>query len=81
MHSGSSFICKMKNALGAAIYLDGFGIIALLSAIVASLLNRKPISLLALFFSIAALVMFNTQLGSIAFVLSVLLLTKNGQHT
>ncbi len=76
-----SFVCKMKNALGAAIYLDGFGIIALLSAVIASLINRKAMSILALFFSIAALMMFNTLLGSIAFVLSVFLLTKNGQYT
>lgn len=77
---GGSLICKMRNALGAAIYLDVFGIIALLSAVVASLVNRKPISLLALFLSIAALLMFNTLLGSIAFVLSVLLLMKDEQH-
>jgi hypothetical protein len=77
---GGSFICKIKNALGTAIYVDGFGIIALLSALVASLVNRKPISLLALFLSIAALVMFNTLLGSIAFVLSILLLTRDEQH-
>lgn len=75
--SECSFFFKIKNALGAAIYIDGFGIMALFSVFVAALSNRKPISLLALFFSIAALVMFNTLLGSIAFVLSVFLLTKD----
>lgn len=74
---GGSFVCKLKNALGVAIYNDGFGILALMSALVALLLNRKPISLLTLFLSIAALMMFNTLLGSIAFVLSVFLLTKD----
>ncbi|WP_309500241.1 glycosyl hydrolase [Sulfurovum sp.] len=77
--SGSSFMCNIKTALGVAVYVNGFGIIAILSTLVASFVNQKFISLLALFFSIAALVMFNTLLGSIAFVSSVFLLTKNGQ--
>lgn len=74
-----TFICKVRHALGATIYLNGFGISALLSALVASLVNRTPISLFALFLSIGALIMFNTLLGSIGFVLSVFLLTKSNQ--
>ena len=77
---GETFLCKMRNALGAAIYLDGFGILALLSALVASFANRRAISLFALFCSIAALMMFNTLLGSIGFVLSLFLLTNDLKH-
>jgi exo-beta-1,3-glucanase (GH17 family) len=74
--SGGSFICNLKSSLGAAIYVDTFGIIALFGAVIAFVANKKLISLVALFLSIAALVMFNTQLGSIAFVVSIFLLTK-----
>jgi hypothetical protein len=69
-------ICKMRNALGTTIYFNGFGIMALMSTIAASLVKKRRISLFALFLSIAALMMFNTLLGSIGFVLSLFLLTN-----
>jgi len=75
-----AFICKIRSSLGAAIYFNGFGITALLSVLVASLVNRTPISLFALFLSVAALVMFNPLFGSIGFVVSVFLLTNKMLH-
>jgi len=75
-----TFICKMRNALGATIYLNGFGITVLISTFAASLVKKRPISLFALLLSIFALMMFNTLLGSIGFVLSLFLLS-NERHT
>jgi len=75
-----TFICEMRNALGATIYLNGFGITALIITFAASLVKKRPISLFALFSSISALMMFNTLSGSIGFVLSLFLLTNEKQH-
>lgn len=75
-----TFICKMRTALGTTIYLNGFGITALISTLAASLVKKRPLSLFALFLSIAALMMFNTLLGSIGFVLSLFLITNEMQH-
>lgn len=43
MAFSGSFICQMKNVLKAVMYVDGFGIIALLNVVISSLVNRKPI--------------------------------------
>ena len=75
-----SLICKLRNSLAVYVYLQILGYIAMISAGVALLLNKKIISHVALFLSILALVMFNTFFGSIAFVVVLHLLTKEKKY-
>ncbi len=71
-----SFICMVRTYLGEVIYIQIFGAIAIVMAVVALFANKKSISLVALFFSVGALLLFNANLGSFAFVLSIFMLTK-----
>lgn len=71
-----SLVCEIRSALGISVHYQTFGLVAVFSAAAAFFANKKTLSLLALFFSIGAILMFNTLLGCVAFVLSLYLLTK-----
>ncbi|OYY30579.1 MAG: glycosyl hydrolase [Sulfurovum sp. 39-42-12] len=73
----ATWVCEIKSALGLAAYHDVFGTLAIFTALFALVKKQKFTSLLALFFSVGALMLFNTLLGSIAFVVSLFLLTKD----
>jgi len=72
-----TYLCEIKSALGLAAYLDVFGSVAFLAILLAVFTKHKGITLFALFLSVGALMLFNTFLGSIVFVSSLFLLTKN----
>jgi hypothetical protein len=73
----ATWVCEIKSALGLAAYWDVFGSVAIATALFALVKRQKFTSLLALFFSVGALMLFNTSLGSIAFVVSLFLFTKD----
>lgn len=74
--SMDSLVCALRAKLGLYAYMHVFGEAALLGAIVALFINKKIISYTALFLGICALMMMNAFFGSIAFVMALLLLTK-----
>jgi hypothetical protein len=75
--SPGSLVCEIRSALGISVHYQIFGLISMVSTIAAFFANKKPLSLLAMFFSIGAILMFNTLLGCVTFVVSLFLLTKN----
>ena len=62
--------------MGGAVYFGYIGFISLIIALFALILNKKSYSLIALFFSVGSLILTNTFLGSISFLIVVYLLTK-----
>ncbi|QKF81712.1 glycosyl hydrolase [Halarcobacter ebronensis] len=69
--------CELKKSIGLAVYFGYIGFVTVLIAVIAYIINKKPYSLIALFFSIGSLILTNTFLGSISFLLAVYLLTKD----
>ena len=71
-----SFACNIRDTIGLMAYKGMFGVISILSVIIAILFNRQFLSYIALFFGICAILLFNTFLGSIGFIIALFLLTK-----
>lgn len=71
-----TLLCGFKNEIGYLGYIGVFGIIAIFSAIIALVTRNKQFILAALFISIFAIMMFNTIVGSIAFILTTMILCK-----
>jgi hypothetical protein len=63
--------------MGAAVYFGYIGFITILVTVIAFIANKKSYSLIALFFSVGSLILTNTFLGSISFLIAVYLLTKD----
>jgi exo-beta-1,3-glucanase (GH17 family) len=74
--NGDTLLCGFKNEIGYLGYIGVFGIIAICSAIIALVTKNKQFILAALFISIFAIMMFNTIVGSIAFILTTMILCK-----
>lgn len=73
----SSLACEVNKYMGLAVYFGYVGYVTILIAVIAFIINKKPFTLIALFFSIGSLILANTFLGSISFLIAVYLLTKN----
>ncbi|MEZ4693152.1 MAG: hypothetical protein R2837_03975 [Aliarcobacter sp.] len=62
--------------MGASIYFGYVGLISIIFAIIAFVINKKSFSIIALFLSIGSLILSNTFLGAISFIIAIYLLTK-----
>jgi exo-beta-1,3-glucanase (GH17 family) len=72
----NSLSCGVKDFMGAAVYFGYIGFITIAMAIIAFIIDKKSYTMIALFFSVGSLILSNTFLGSIGFIISVYLLTK-----
>ena len=75
--NSASLSCEIKDFMGAAVYFGYIGFVTILVAVIAFITNKKSYSLIALFFSVGSLILTNTFLGSISFLIAVYLLTKD----
>lgn len=71
-----TLLCGFKNQVGYLGYIGVFGIIAICIAILALFINNKKFILVSLFASVFSIMMFNTYVGSIAFILTIIVLCK-----
>ena len=71
-----TLLCGFKNQVGYLGYIGVFGIIAICIAILALFINNKKFVLVSLFASVFSIMMFNTYVGSIAFILTIIVLCK-----
>lgn len=71
-----TLLCGFKNQVGYLGYIGVFGIIAICIAILALFINNKKFILVSLFASVFSIMMFNTYVGSIAFILTIIILCK-----
>lgn len=69
--SPNSSLCKARESFALFLYLGKLGIAAIVVAAVAFFVKYKPLSLVSLLISVGAIVMNNTFLGAIAFVISM----------
>lgn len=74
--NADTLLCGFKNQVGYLGYIGVFGIIAICIAILALFINNKKFVLVSLFTSVFAIMMFNTYVGSIAFILTAIILCK-----
>lgn len=78
----NSFLCDARASFYLIIYLGYVGIGALLAAAVAFFAKSKYVSVFALFIGIGAVVMNNTSIGSIAFLVALAtFLRPKKEHT
>ena len=71
-----TLLCGFKNQVGYLGYIGVFGIIAICIAILALFINNRKFILVSLFASVFSIMMFNTYVGSIAFILTIIVLCK-----
>ena len=71
-----TLLCGFKNQVGYLGYIGVFGIIAICIAILTLFINNKKFVLVSLFASVFSIMMFNTYVGSIAFILTIIVLCK-----
>ena len=69
--------CQIRDLIGALIYFGYLGMMALGFAILAFFISKRFFTLLALCITLAAIVLSNTFLGSIGFIICISLLTRN----
>jgi len=67
------FICNLRSFLGYVIYFQILGYISAAFVVMTLIFKHRYVALIALFFSICSLVLFNTALGSLCFVVASLL--------
>lgn len=72
----SSFICKIRESLALFLYLGKLGIASLIIVVIAFFVNYRSLYILALFVSIVAIVLNNTYLGSISYIISIYLFSE-----
>ncbi|MFA5453894.1 MAG: glycosyl hydrolase [Sulfurimonas sp.] len=77
--SADSLLCRMRASLALFLHLGKLGTVALIMAVIAFFANNKYISLLSLFVSVGAVLLFNASLGAIAFVLSMFVVLRSLQ--
>ncbi|MDD2896171.1 MAG: glycosyl hydrolase [Aliarcobacter sp.] len=71
-----TLLCGFKNEIGYWGYIGVFGIIAICLSALTLFIKNKKFSLIALFASVFAIMMFNTYVGSIAFIIVIMMLCK-----
>ena len=71
-----TLLCGFKDAIGYWGYIGVFGVIAICFSILTLFISNKKFGLIALFTSVFAIMMFNTYVGSIAFIIVIMLLCK-----
>lgn len=71
-----SFLCDARAWMAHMLYLGYFGVIALFGAVMAYLTYDRVVSYGALALSVGAIVLLNTTLGAIAFLLSLMIVAK-----
>ncbi len=74
--NGDSLICAFRDKVGYFAWIGVFGIIAICASILALIIRGKYLTLTSLLISIFAIMLFNTYLGAIAFILTILVLSK-----
>jgi exo-beta-1,3-glucanase (GH17 family) len=72
----NSLSCGIKDFIGAAVYFGYVGFIAIITAIIAFIVDKRSYTMIALFFSVGSVILSNTFLGSIGFIIVTYLLTK-----
>lgn len=77
--SADSLLCNIRASLALFLHLGKLGIVALIMAAVAFFANNKYLSLLSLFVSVGAVLLFNASLGAVAFVLSMFVVLKSSK--
>ncbi len=75
--SVDSTLCAIRESLAKFLHLGRLEIFAVIVAIVAFFANNRYLSVLSLFVSMGAVLLFNASLGSAAFVLSMFLVLKS----
>ncbi len=71
-----SFLCDARAWMAHMLYLGYFGVIALFGAVMAYFTHDRVVSYGALALSVGAIVLLNTTLGAIAFLLSLMIVAK-----
>ena len=71
-----SFLCDARAWMAHMLYLGYFGFIALFGAAMAYFTYDRVVSYGALALSVGAIVLLNTTLGAIAFLLSLMIVAK-----
>ncbi|WP_294887597.1 glycosyl hydrolase [Sulfurimonas sp. RIFCSPLOWO2_12_36_12] len=74
--SVDSALCVIRESLAKFLHLGRLEIFAVIVAVVAFFANNRYLSVLSLFVSMGAVLLFNASLGSAAFVLSMFLVLK-----
>lgn len=74
--SSGTLTCDIKDFIGAFLYYSYLGFIALASALIAYFVNNRIITLSALAIGISGILLSNAFLGSIGFIISIYLLTR-----
>jgi hypothetical protein len=69
-------LCSIRASLALFLHLGKLGIVALVVSLIALFANNRYFSLLSLFISVGAVLLFNASLGSVAFVLSMVTVLK-----
>ena len=72
----NSLSCGIKDFMGASVYFGYVGFVAIITAIIAFIIDKRSYTMIALFFSVGSLILSNTFLGSIGFIIVTYLLTK-----
>ena len=62
--------------MGASIYFGYIGFVTIVFALIAFVINKRAYSIIVLFLSVGSLILSNTFLGAIAFMIAIYLLTK-----
>ncbi|MDK9693555.1 MAG: glycosyl hydrolase [Sulfurimonas sp.] len=70
------FLCDARAWMAHMLYLGYFGVIALFGAVMAYSTHDRVVSYGALALSVGAIVLLNTTLGAIAFLLSLMIVAK-----
>lgn len=68
--------CAIKSFMGGMVYHGYVGLVAIIAAIYAFITNKRFNNFIALFFSVGSLILTNTFLGSIGFIIVVYMFTK-----
>lgn len=74
--NGDTLLCGFKNQIGYLGYIGVFGIGAICISALALFIKNDKFTLVSLFTSVFAIMMFNTYVGSIAFILTTIILCK-----
>ena len=76
LYSGT-LTCQVRDLIGAFTYFGYLGMMALGFTIVAFFVNKRAFTILALAITLAGIVLSNTFLGSIGFIICISLLTRD----
>jgi hypothetical protein len=77
--SVDSLLCSIRASLALFLHLGKLGIVALVVSVIALFANNRYFSLLSLFISVGAVLLFNASLGSVAFILSMFIVLQGSK--